>query len=130
MALGEQNWREAVDVLADLAIIIGALTGGVWTLLTFTTLRSRQRAEAELRNVELNNERQAVINIELKSKQVKLPGHPYYHIETIVNITNSGNTNALLLFRSAPLIVTEAIVTNSGARPCGQVFGALFFGQS
>jgi hypothetical protein len=96
------------NIILTTAIIIG----GLWTAFTFSTLKTKYRAEAEITELELKNartkeelaEKGAVLDIKLDARQEILTDNKGYCIAVLAKITNTGVKNTLVdLSQEAPL---------------------------
>jgi hypothetical protein len=106
------DWKNIHEVILSIAIIVG----GIWTLVTFRTLRSKNKAEAELAKIELEIEtakkrlfEQAIIDIQINTKQEILEDKNDYVISIVAKFTNNGNRNTNLDFSSPFFIIVSCI---------------------
>jgi hypothetical protein len=98
-----KNHEKFKDIAAGIqsyAIVVGVLIGGLWALYTFISLRTKEKAAAELHQFELRerdferiNREQGVINIEIDAEQVSIPNDSGRNIKVNIQVKNLGNRN-------------------------------------
>lgn len=123
-------------VAADAAKILAVLAAGIWSVFLFSALRqwSRGRIElqnlivgrektereirkidAELKKLEFESFRQAVLHLSMKISQVPVPGDGGRYVLGAVEIENKGNRNTRVSWeRQEPLAVRRVTITDSG----------------
>jgi hypothetical protein len=106
------DWEVIYKIVLSVAIVVG----GSWTLITFWTLRSRNKAESELAKIELEIEtakkklfEQAIIDIGLISKQEMVEGASDLIIALNAKFTNKGNRNTNLDFSNPFFIIISSV---------------------
>jgi hypothetical protein len=91
------EFSELMQGIESAAIAIAVIGGGIWALFTFNALRLRQKARAEIEQIELQLQQQAVIDIHIEATQLVLPEDNAHYVEIVVTLKNSGNRNTHLL---------------------------------
>jgi hypothetical protein len=95
-------------------IALGVLIGGFWTLYTFSALKASYKADAEIRQLELSNRVQGVIDIEIKAEQVSIPNDTGRSIKIDIQAKNLGNRNLKLELSNHALTVAKVRPDNEG----------------
>jgi hypothetical protein len=78
--------------IQSIGVTLAVIVGSIWSVYTFSVLRLRKKAEAELFE-------QAVLDITVDAKQEHLPGNQQYYIAAVATVVNKGNRNTFLDFR-------------------------------
>lgn len=119
MAFEHEKWRNTMAGVQSLSLTLAVMVGGIWSLYTFDVLGARDRATAELKELQYTIDQQATVQIELKAEQVQIPGSSERYILTKVAVNNTGNRNAILDFTKSPLGVAR--VLSPGENPVAKV---------
>ena len=90
---GLKNITEAIH---NIFFVVALVIGAIWTLYTFSSLKSRESAKAKLFQ-------QAVLDISITCQQEHVKEMDEDYILSTVKIINKGNRNTLLDFADPPL---------------------------
>jgi hypothetical protein len=97
---------EVIEIAYKCFAILGA---GVWAVLLLVLLRQREQAqagltktEAEVRNLELQARRQAVVRVDIQATVHRDPDGAGYVILATVDLTNQGTRNTRIKWRDEP----------------------------
>jgi hypothetical protein len=104
-----KDFADLMQAVRDIATILAVIAGGIWSLFTFNALRIRQKARAEVQELERKLKQQAVVDINIDANQLRLPGDRSLYVEIVVSIKNVGNRNTHLVSKDSPLILTEIL---------------------
>lgn len=102
-----EKFKNIAAGVQSVIIALGVLIGGLWTYYTFGALRARYKAEAEIRQLELANRVQGVIDIEIKAEQVSSPNDTGRFIKIDIQAKNLGNRNLNLELPNHALTVAK-----------------------
>lgn len=117
-----ENFGQFASIMHDIILSLAILAGGIWTLITFNSLKSKNKAEAELSEILLNIEKgkralveQGVVEIEVKATQIPTDENENYCIGIVIKFTNKGNSATTLDLTSDDLIyVSEVLFDTNG----------------
>lgn len=126
MTFDHEKWKNALAGIQSLAVTIAVIVGGIWSLYTFDVLGARDRASAELRELQYTLDQQATVQIEMEAEQIYLPGDTERYVLIEVTIQNTGNRNTILNFSKLPLGVAR--VRNPGQNPVSIVGPRMRYG--
>ena len=78
-----ERFNNIASGIQNIVLILAIIIGGLWTSFTFSTLKTKYKAQAEITELELKNartkdelvEKGAVIYIKLEAKQETLSGN-------------------------------------------------------
>jgi len=104
MVKDHQRFNNIASGIQNIILAVAIMIGGVWTAFTFSTLKTKYKAQAEITDLELKNarmkdelaEKGAVLDIKLEAKQETLPSDNDYCIAVLAKITNTGIKNTLV----------------------------------
>jgi hypothetical protein len=100
-----ETFKDVMAGVQSIAIILAAVLGGVWTLYVFQAFAQKDKASAELE--ELNRRLQGiVIDTKLDAKQQKVAGDKDAYLSATVSLTNRGNQRTRLIL-AEPLTVAR-----------------------
>jgi hypothetical protein len=113
------------DLLAgihDLILSIAIVAGGIWTLVTFRSLKAKNKAEAELSEILVHIEKQkrelveeGILEIDVFAKQEAIEFIGLYCISIVLKCSNKGNRITELNLTSPSLIsISEVIFDSNG----------------
>lgn len=114
-------------VAGDAAKVLAVLAGGFWTIFLFTSLRQwskgrieLQKITAELKKLEYDNFRQAVLQLSMTTRQATIPGRYGRYVLGTVAIENKGNRNTRVSWGDEkPLAVRTVKLKQSGEAEYG-----------
>lgn len=89
------------------------MVGGLWTIFTFVALQPAKEAEARLFE-------QAVVEIAVEAKQLRLENNRGLFIEAVATVKNIGNRNTSFDFRNPPFRITKIEVGRDKQRNVSQ----------
>jgi len=119
MAFDHEKWKNSLAGVQSLSVALAVIIGGIWSLYTFDVLGARDRAAAELKEIQHALDQQATVQIEIDAEQVHIPGSSERYVLAKVAIINTGNRNTILDFTKRPLGVAR--VLNPGESPVSTV---------
>ena len=99
----DPSFPEIAKGIQSIAITVGVLVGGSWTLYTFIRLKQVEKAKAELKEQKQKLFQQAVINLSLRLTQVKKVNN-YFLVKGILGIRNDGTKNTNINFEKLSTI--------------------------
>ena len=112
--------KELASIIQSLALAVAVLVGGGWALYRYFSLRSIQRARAELEKTRVEIERarrslqeRGVIEIDIVAEQMFLDGN--YLISVCGNIKNTGNSTELIDYPSISMEARKVICSSDGS---------------
>jgi len=122
-----ENVVKWLAVVGDAAKVLAILAGGLWSIFLFASLRqwSRGRIElekvaAEVKKLEFENFRQAVLQLSMKTRQKTIKGDKGRYVLGIVDIENKGNRNTRVSWgKEKPLSVRTVEINGSGVADYG-----------
>jgi hypothetical protein len=109
-----EKFKNIAAGVQSVVLALGVLIGGLWTYYTFGALRARYKAEAEIRQLELANRVQGVIDIEIKAEQVSTPNDTGRSINIDIQVKNLGNRNLKLELPNHALTIAKVKPDNEG----------------
>jgi hypothetical protein len=109
-----EKFKNIAAGVQSVILTLGVLIGGLWTYYTFGALRARYKAEAEIRQLELANRVQGVIDIEIKAEQVSTLNDAGRSIKIDIQVKNLGNRNLNLELPNHALTVAKVQPDNEG----------------
>ena len=115
--------------IESLVVSVGLIVGGLWALISFKALREiayrriqiekseveRRKTEAEIRQIELGNKQQAVLDISIEASQQSLPNDPARYVSAVVEIVNNGSRNTRLPTSRDPFTVRTVELKEDGS---------------
>jgi len=86
---------------------LAVLVGGLWSVYTFDALNARDKAKAELSEINRKLSQQAEFDTRLSVKQTSLPGSSNRYLYISVHITNIGSRNTRIDFNDKTIAVAK-----------------------
>lgn len=126
------SWPRTVEVLSalqSLIVIIGVIVGGLWTYHTFNAQLHVENAQAQLKKLHRELEREPRIEMHFKIVQQIPEGKRRLLIMELV-IENKGTKEGYLFFGKQPIHLYEAIVIPSGDTGLRRLRTALIRGSA
>jgi hypothetical protein len=114
MAENYEKFKNISSGVQSIVFTIAIIIGGLWTAFTFSTLKTKNKAQAELTDLDLKNartkdelaEKGAVVDISLDAKQEMMNDGKGFYISVLAKIKNAGVKNTLVdLSKAEPLKV-------------------------
>lgn len=102
-----EKYKNIAAAVQSGIIALGVLAGAGWTLYIFSALRTSYRADAEIRQIDLSNYRQGVVDIDIKAQQVPALDDTGRSIKIDVQVKNVGNRNLKLEFKEHALAIAR-----------------------
>ena len=120
-----EQMKNKTEAIKNIVVAVAVVIGGVWTLYTFWSLQSSNRAAAELEELNSRIFRQPVLQIDFDIKQESLSNDPSNYISGYVNIKNIGKRNALIKFinNNPPFTASEVTFDSAGGPVLGNKYG-------
>lgn len=119
MIKDHEKFKNIFSGIQSIAITLAIIIGGIWTLYTFEILSQIEKARAELKEIKLKLEQQAVVVLDINSSQIKTDHDTGYLIKANINVKNIGNRNVDIEFNNPAFIATHVSFSSNGM----QVFG-------
>lgn len=114
-------FKDVASGIQSLFIVVAIIVGGGWTLITLRAFQQVRKAEADLREVELNITQQAVLNLTLDVFQTSIRDDPSYYLSVELKCHNAGNRIGSLAFPDAePLTVAPITIDEDGRSFVGE----------
>ena len=119
-----EQLKNRTEAIKNIVFAAAVVIGGVWTLYTFWSLQSSNRATAELEELNSRIFRQPVLQIDFNIKQESLANDANNYLSGYVNIKNVGKRNALMKFQdnNPPFTATEVTFNSSGEPVLGKKY--------
>jgi hypothetical protein len=110
MCIGNyEAFKNLAEGIQSIVVSAAVVIGGIWTLYTFSALKTKKRAETELFE-------QAVLDIDVNASQQRFDNSDGLYIGIVVGIINKGNRNTFLDFRKMPVFkITKVRFDEQGA---------------
>ena len=109
MAWDYESFNNIASGIQSIILGVAIIVGGIWTAFTFSMLKTKYKAQAEITDLELKNarakdelmEKGALLDIKLEAKQETLTDDEdlkdkKYCIAVLAKITNTGIKNTLV----------------------------------
>jgi hypothetical protein len=107
MPINHEKLKDIASAVQSIVLSIAVVAGGLWTAYTFDALNSRDKAKAELREINRKLKEQALIEAHISAQQRELPGSNNFNIYIVIELTNKGNRNTKIKLGESPLAVTH-----------------------
>jgi hypothetical protein len=113
-----ERFQQLTSGLQNIVVTLAVLVGGIWTLYTFQTLKTREKAKLDL---EIAEYRRAALDIAIKADYVDQSQDPASgksrFIAATVTLTNRGVVHADINVSGESLIVQRFENSPEGPRP-------------
>ena len=120
MAGSPDRFESVNSGIKNIAMTIAIIVGGGWTLYVFNAQFSVQQAKSTLKKLQIEIERQAVLNISIKAKQIVSENTKAKIVAGQIEITNKGNRNTKLVLVDGPIRIARIVGFDNKGEP---VFG-------
>ena len=102
-----EKFHNITTGLQSIAIAIGVVVGGLWTIYTYDALDARNKALTELKGLEKQLNEQAVITVSSVFEQKELPSDNRKYAKVGVTLKNHGSRNTRLDFGDKVIAVSR-----------------------
>jgi hypothetical protein len=112
-----ETLKNITGAIQSIVLSIAIIIGGIWTAYTFSALRTREKAEADLKYEESERLRQTSVGLEIiiDARQEQLPSSEGHFISALVKLTNKGNRSMPLNLRNQTLQVWKVDFDTDGS---------------
>jgi hypothetical protein len=117
MSENHERFKNLAAGIQSIILSIVVIIGGIWTVITFSILGTKEKSMAELEKEKTEQYRQANIGLDINiaAKQEQLIANKRYYISALVKITNKAIRNRFIDLNQAPLEVSKVEFDENGS---------------